>query len=298
MTSIAGSNIAVAVDYQITLIANLISIGALSIQVWEFVAHLTDEVEYLWRGRFKSVKALYFCSRYVMLAFQIANQIFSYGIGSRIERTGNCSKLFIFKCLMGHLCLNVLEMILLIRVYALYNKNPRVKYFLAVVFVSSSILEITGTTFIIRSLLRMNGCQPPKTGKITVATYGSGAGMFQFVIFTMSLYKLVCDGRLSKTPLTSLMLREGIIVYVTLTAIMMALLMHELVGKVDLGFCRAVFSCYVSLISMSASSLILNMRKLAVKNYLRHQRPTGSQNMAEDAGIRSYTIDESICLTS
>ncbi|KAF8169224.1 hypothetical protein BJ912DRAFT_933922 [Pholiota molesta] len=236
MTSIAGSNIAVAVDYQITLIANLISIGALSIQVWEFVAHLTDEVEYLWRGRFKSVKALYFCSRYVMLAFQIANQIFSYGIGSRIEKTGNCSKLFIFKCLMGHLCLNVLEMILLIRVYALYNKDPRVKYFLAVVFVSSSVLEITGTTLVIRSLLRMDGCQPPKTGKITVATYGSGAGLFQFVIFTMSLYKLVCDGRLSKTPLTSLMLREGIIVYVTLT-----------VGKVDLGFCRAVFS-YVRLI--------------------------------------------------
>lgn len=40
------------------------------------------------------------------------------------------------------------------------------------------------------------------------------------------------------------------------------------------------------------------MRKLVFKDDLQHQRPFGSQNTAEEAGISSYTIDQSICLTS
>ncbi|KAF8172127.1 hypothetical protein BJ912DRAFT_1065804 [Pholiota molesta] len=37
--------------------------------------------------------------------------------------------------------------------------------------------------------------------------------------------------------------------------------------------------------SVSASSLILDMRKLVVENYSQHQRPLGSHNKAEDVTI-------------
>jgi hypothetical protein len=40
---------------------------------------------------------------------------------------------------------------------------------------------------------------------------------------------------------------------------MMALLMHELLGKVDLGFCRAVFS-YVRLIMVGNIALIASLK--------------------------------------
>ncbi|KAF8169225.1 hypothetical protein BJ912DRAFT_1048451 [Pholiota molesta] len=321
MNSISGIR---NVNYQLPLAANLISVGALTIQAWELVIHLNDEVQYLWRGRFNCVKALYFCSRYVMLAAQMCvvpffplcmahqcygyppsletiprvNQLLSYGVAVRIANMGNCSGIFVFKAVIAHASLVMLEVILLIRVYALYNRSHKIKCFLTIVYVLALLLELVGITFVIRRLLQHQGCSPPKLEKISLLIFGLGAGHIQFILFALSLYKLIWDGRLSKTPLTSLLLREGVVVFLVVTAITAILITHELAHNLKLDFARATFSWYLSVISMAASNLILNMRKLAVKDTLRLQRPIESQNRAEEATTRTYDIDQSICLTS
>ncbi|KAF9480743.1 hypothetical protein BDN70DRAFT_594111 [Pholiota conissans] len=281
--------------YRLMQVGDLISFGALAIQAWELFAHLTDEVEYLWKGRFNFIKALYFCSRYVSLAAQIVNQLLSYGIAIKLEKAGNCSTIFVFKSVIGHAALTMLEIILFIRVYALYKQSLKIKYILAIVYICAASLEIVGNGFVIRSIIQTGGCQSPSMDNGALILFGSGAGFYQIAIFAMSLYKLY-DGGLSKTPLTTLMLRDGVIVFVLLTAMMLVLLTYDsLARNLDLAFGKAFLSCFISVISISASSLILNMRKLAVKNTLRS---VGYRNTAEGGAERSYITDESICLTS
>ncbi|KAF8169231.1 hypothetical protein BJ912DRAFT_1067297 [Pholiota molesta] len=210
------------------------AVGALTVQTWDLVLHLSDEVQYLWIGRITFVKALYFCSRYVMLAAQIVNQLLSYGVVVRLASTGNCSGIFVFKTVIAHVSLIMLEVILLMRVYALYKQSLKIKYFLYVVYGLAVVLELVGIALVIRSLLQHQGCSPPKLDKISLFMFGLGAGQIQFVIFAMSLYKLTWDGRLSKTPLTSLLLREGVVVFLVVTAITAILLTHELLRSLKL----------------------------------------------------------------
>ncbi|KAF9480744.1 hypothetical protein BDN70DRAFT_992452 [Pholiota conissans] len=283
--------------YQLIQLGNFISIGSVAIQAWELVAHLTDEVEYLWGGKLNFVKVLYFFSRYVFLAAQIVNHVLSFGLETKLRNAGaNCGIIFAYKTTVAHASLAMLEIVLYIRVYALYRHNRRVKYFLAIVYMFTASLKIAANVLLIQVQMQMNGCDHQRTSTGLIITFWSGVIIYQFVILALSLYKLVYDGRLSRTPLTALMLREGVVVFILLMAtkaLFAVLLIFELQSSFIIG--RAIFSYYFAAISVAASSLILNMRKLTVKAALY---PPRSQNISAEEVGRLYNTDQSICLTS
>ncbi|KAF9472711.1 hypothetical protein BDN70DRAFT_441858 [Pholiota conissans] len=295
-----------------------LSISAFVVQVWELGLHWSDELEYLWKGRFNFIKALYFFSRYVLLVAQFVSEIITYKMLNREQTVEGCIHVFTYKVIMAQLTLTVVETILLIRVYALYNQSFQVKRFLAIVFLIAQTLEIWATGRIVGHLLHTTDCKPPAANSSTLVQFGVGASLCQLVIFVLSLFKLLTRWS-SRTPLTSLMIKEGVAAFLLIVgelksfiflkqcrfgaSVLLVVMMsyYQVFRRFDLDLGNAAFAWYIALMSAGASRLILNMRRLAVKSRRRRQiRHLSLYNEIDSAALEDslYDSDDTICLTT
>ncbi|KJA18705.1 hypothetical protein HYPSUDRAFT_45042 [Hypholoma sublateritium FD-334 SS-4] len=276
-----------------------VSLSAFAVQIWELAIHWSDEVEYLWKGRINSVKSLYFASRYGLLIAQITSEVMSYQVGHATH--ADCTSVFMLRILLAQITLTMVEIILLIRVYALYSQGRHAKLVFGAVFAVSFALESTATARMLVRLVNGVDCKPPVVEKSIFIQFGLGAGSFQFIIFILSMNGLLLR-RGSRTPLTALMLKEGVVAFLLIVALLVVMMVHyELFRTFDRGIGQAAFAWYITLISAGASRLILNMRRLTVKSMRRRQmrqqsacRTIGS----EEPGYMLYDSDDEVYLTS
>ncbi|KAF9564083.1 hypothetical protein CPC08DRAFT_760473 [Agrocybe pediades] len=276
----------------------LLSLSALCAQAWDLVVHFTDEVQYLWRGRFNFIKGLYLVARYGALLGQILDQAIPYLFVGQVQHIpAYCPWRGVYRTIFAQTLISVTETILLIRVYALHHKSPEIGRFLLAVFVSSTILEATGSGFVVRSQVHSTiGCVTPRSNRTGMATFAIGAFISHSTIFTMTISKFVTSGRAGwqralGVPLANLLFREGILVFVFVMVLLAINMAHEDVRDVNSGAGHAMW--YVALISMAASRLILNMRKLGAKNQNRRSASgTDSSSSYEqsDSDIRLTTV--------
>ncbi|KAF8878793.1 hypothetical protein CPB84DRAFT_1852274 [Gymnopilus junonius] len=94
-------------------------------------------------------------------------------------------------------------------------------------------------------------------------------------------------------PLTSLMLKEGLICLLVVFALLAIMFVSDIIHTLDttgnsVNVGKAAFSWYMALLSVAGSRLILSMRKVAVKHCRAHI------NDEDDA----CNIEESTPLTS
>jgi len=242
------------------------SFGALAVQIWEFVNSFFDEAEYLWRSRFTLVKLLYVWSRYVPLVGQIVNLALTQ-IDEVPSNGLSCVGIFVYKTVMAQQTLTCVEIILLIRVYALYNQSRRVKYFLCTIFLAACVLEIWSSGRIIVALMMGKSCIPAIIPFASVITFCASASCYQGLILCMTLFKYFVGhhGR-ARTPLTSLILREGIMVCFLTFGLLIINATDGGIRMAGLRLGNAEFAWYISLLSVVGCRLILDMRKLAVSD--------------------------------
>ncbi|KAF8148465.1 hypothetical protein B0H34DRAFT_265045 [Crassisporium funariophilum] len=272
------------------------SSGALAAQLWELMLYFTDEVEYLWRGKMNFVKVLYFGARYALLVAQAVSLALTH-ISQNAEPPDIklCILSFVYKSALAQFAVSWIEFILLVRVYALYNRSWRVKYFLITVQVLAITLESTGSGIVMKELLGSTSCiKPPKAPARALIPFGLGAGLCQFVVISMTLAKFLMNGQhgFLRTPLTSLMLREGLFAFFLILGMLSAIIAYETVRNLGLAIGYAAFSWLVALLSMGGCRLILNMRKLAA---------TAHQQTWDDEEMTSMNLtgnEDSICLTT
>jgi len=245
----------------------LASFGALAVQIWEFANSFTDEGEYLCGSRFTVVKLLYIWSRYIPLLGQIVNLALTHkAYEAPLERP--CAGIFVYKTIVSQQSLNCLEIILLIRVYALYNQSCRVKYFLSTVFLVNWILQTSSNGLIIRALIERKSCIPETVTTSPVIIYCVSAFGFQGLILSMTIFKHIVGHHYgwARTPLTSLILREGIVACFFIFGMMVLNVAYENFG-LNLG--EAALAWYICLLSVTGCRLILDMRKLAISHTAR-----------------------------
>ncbi|KAF8892827.1 hypothetical protein CPB84DRAFT_1748719 [Gymnopilus junonius] len=220
------------------------SFAAVAAQSWDLMVSFSDEVEYLWRGRFRFTKALYFSSRYGLLVMQT---------------------IYVYKAIAAQVALKVIEMILLIRVYALYNQSFKAKRLLLAVFIITTTLELIGGSM----------------ADLEVFVNSIGAGICQF------LQNSCLAGQEDSADVVDV---EGGCV------LLGVMITYEIIRNIYFkngnarGIGNAAFAWYLALFSIAGSRLILNMRKLAFKHRSMLRRGYGSESGASD--------DESVCLTS
>jgi len=246
------------------------SFGALAVQIWEFANSFFDEAEYLCRSRFTLVKLLYIWSRYVPLVGQIANLALTQIYEVPLEASGpasepSCVGIFVYKTVMAQQTLTCVEIILLIRVYALYNQNRRVKYFLCTIFLTTCALETWSNGRIIKTLLKGKSCIPEIPPFAAAVTFCASASCYQALILCMTLFKyFVVHRERASTPLTALMLREGFQTCFLTFGMLVINVTDGGIRTTGLRLGDADFAWYISLLSVMGCRLILDMRKLAV----------------------------------
>ncbi|KAF4612707.1 hypothetical protein D9613_011759 [Agrocybe pediades] len=262
--------------------------SALIAQVWDALISFSDEVEYLWRGKFTRIKALYCVARYLLLISQIIGQISFFGFENRLSSVQKiCSMIYLFKCVFSQVAVMTLEMVLAIRIYALYNRSLKAKRFLVTAFMICSSLEMVGIGYMIRSSSGERAiCDSiPKTDSTGITLIGLGVGTSQFLAFIATVANLIMRDRagFSRTPLTSLILWEGVTTFTLVTIAISIMVLTELIRiKTEHGAERALWLWYIAVLSLVASRLILNMRKLKLADHEAHEQEAG----------------DSICLTT
>ncbi|KAF9559035.1 hypothetical protein CPC08DRAFT_724147 [Agrocybe pediades] len=263
-----------------------LAVSALAVQSWDFITHVADEVEYLWR--ILRQRKVYF--RQSVVLFRTLYYAWSPDF---------CPRIFALKSVLCQAVLTIVEIILLLRVYALYGQSQKAKHFLISIFSVATILETVGNGLVVRSLLGGVGCIPPKLSKTGIGLFIVGAAITQAVIISSTVINFRARGRegWSRSPLGSLVLREGVTIFFLVIVLILTSTTFEVAqDHVSTAVRDAGFSWYLALFSVAGSRLILNMRKL----------PTGTQGaqrdprmggMSSDNGEQS-NLEDSIYLTT
>ncbi|KAF5310218.1 hypothetical protein D9619_010256 [Psilocybe cf. subviscida] len=106
---------------------NMISLSASAWLVYECFLTLQDEYQAIWRGSMSRVKALYLSGRYIGLAMQLVNIYFVFGpLSITPVPRQKCLSWFIYLAASAVALLIALDIVLMLRVHALYNRQKKV----------------------------------------------------------------------------------------------------------------------------------------------------------------------------
>jgi len=270
------------------------SYGGLIFAACEIILTLKGEIKYIWTNpeRFTIVRFLYLFSRYFALAAHITNSLLVTFVHHPPTHTPEriCRFLLIYRAVVAFVILGVLDIILMIRVYALYNRPISMAlvfaFLLAFKAVSASVvtyMEVPRQRFS-PSCLVITKAQP---------------GLYFFVVGELVLQSVIIGLTLSRhisaarggwsTPLVSLVSRQGSMVFAAITVAM--------VGALVSGLKRAtasnmIFPVIIIIMSTSGCRLIINMQRLAHISESEPDSVFTTMRIWSDTEISFHSVDE------
>ncbi|PFH53497.1 hypothetical protein AMATHDRAFT_1154 [Amanita thiersii Skay4041] len=270
-----------------------ISIGAFTAQIWDLIILFDDELDLLLTGNNKLVKGLYLWSRYFPIAAQLLLRGLADPLIAQYTSLHLCFALHISRAIAAQLTLNNVELILLIRVYALYNRSPRIRSALVAVFTIGLLLEVAGHILFLRASPGFM-CETQDTSFSAFLLFGIGASTVQSSTVALIFAKYIFDRHTwSRTPVMLILIRDGAIIScLSLGIIAVAASYHAIRRMEYLSWEQmswdAAFSWYLTLLSICGSRLILSMRKVqtnAATNVTRTYDLTEWYDINQDADL-------------
>ncbi|KAF8156570.1 hypothetical protein B0H34DRAFT_466802 [Crassisporium funariophilum] len=126
----------IADDHTTLFLRNYSSLASLALLLYEYVVTWQFEFRYIWKSPTRSaLKRIYLFSRYFALLAQIINFVLILNPLSRIPvKLEHCRQWLLFLVLGCGALFAALDAVIMLRVYALYNRSPRVAIFLCSLF--------------------------------------------------------------------------------------------------------------------------------------------------------------------
>ncbi|KAF8889116.1 hypothetical protein BD779DRAFT_419996 [Infundibulicybe gibba] len=231
------------------------SLAALIFLIWEILATSSDEYKYIWRQNWTSVKCIYLFCRYFSLIVQIANYAITRGPISRIPVAyTTCQTWFAFQitCTASLLC--AVNVLLMLRVYALYNKDRRIAVFLTNLLILDTISTIIHGYYRIKTCGFDDACLMMSTPP-THANPGSAGNALGDDLVEAGIQGW------TRNPLVCLLVRDGGFIFVGAIALFAMAGPYAFFVK-SLG--HLIFSWFISLLSFAACRLTINLLRLDV----------------------------------
>ncbi|TFK44466.1 hypothetical protein BDQ12DRAFT_673035 [Crucibulum laeve] len=196
-----------------TFVVRAGSYAALACLVWEWFLTLKYEVSIWQKSKgILYVKCLYSVSRYLGIAAQIINSVVvTHTHTSHDLPRSFCQAWQGVQLALGFCLLLPLEIILVTRLYALYDKSIRMSYFLVAVLFIEYIMVITCGIVSVRRAEFYNSCIPSKV-PLTVMLIGAVEMGTQCILWGLTLYRHVTLRQgygWQKVPLLSMVTRDG-----------------------------------------------------------------------------------------
>ncbi|KAF8200990.1 hypothetical protein BJ912DRAFT_947749 [Pholiota molesta] len=246
------------------------SYAGLSFICWEILTTLDDEVALMWpqTRKLTIVKILYFFVRYLALAIQIINAVAANILRNRYPLPRKTCQLWLgYQTFTIYLLLSAVDMILMIRVYAFYNRRRWIGIFLATLLICKFIFSSAGAILTIpdqrynASCLQVNNSDP----SLGMYCFIMGELLIQSIVAVLTLYQhfVAVRGGWARTPLVSLLFRGGASAYTIIVAILIGILMYANLGHLHES-AHVVFPAIVSILSCVGCRLIISMQKLII----------------------------------
>ncbi|KAH7904194.1 hypothetical protein BJ138DRAFT_953218 [Hygrophoropsis aurantiaca] len=242
-----------------------VSISAISFLFWEYCVTFHDEVEYIWSKPWKApIKWLFLLTGYVGLGAVIGNRF--TGIGGN-NPTISCRGFLTFQVTTTEFLVCCVELILMIRVHALYNRDNRMAVLLALLFVAGVVVAVIGLSSTVPNSYYNEICAVVRV-ETPLAYFSLSTLMAEGILLILTVIKCIRTFRETRhsIPVITLMLRDGTMCFL---AIMTTLIPTSLLLVVKHGaFVSFMAPWFIAVLSCAGCRLIINMQHLSPHDYL------------------------------
>ncbi|KAF9063058.1 hypothetical protein BDP27DRAFT_1451465 [Rhodocollybia butyracea] len=229
------------------------------------------EVQYIWRKplRVTFVRCIFTLMRYLPIATHVIDVTFAslWIDGTERVHEEHCKSILIFRTLASSGMLLLLDLILMLRVFALYDRSRLIGTFLLCLLASRIVsIAYTSQDHLLRSPEKLkftSYCIPQVSFKdapgnpILVFIYGEL--IIQSVIIALAMKRTVWDLRRYSYSLFSVLNRDGLVVFCTVGVTMVVIGVASVKNGAATVF---VFPLFISLISAAGCHTVLNLQKL------------------------------------
>lgn len=236
-------------------------VAAVTVLTWDIIVTLSEEIELIWQKQWSPAKIMYVIARYLPWAFQMAllaiNVNGSTGLHFSISE---CKKWMAVQAVILQLIVTSVDVILLMRVYALFNKNKRLLSVLSALFVAELTLLSYILAVITPKLTFSDTCFVTSSPPFFVA-YWVVSLVFETILFVLTLYKFgyAVQQGWGRRPVMKEFVADGTWAY-TLIFVSMFInsMLYKFVHSPLAGIC---FTWLLSVLSFAGSRIILNPRR-------------------------------------
>ncbi|KAF9243412.1 hypothetical protein BU15DRAFT_42994 [Melanogaster broomeanus] len=192
------------------------SVASLVFLVWDISITYEAEVEHIWPKSRRSVfKWLYLYLRYFNLLVQIWHQVAIPYLTNGEDHASWCGPWYIYAIVISQMSISAVEVILAVRVFALYKKSYRIACLLAVFLTAEMLTMAVNGFYAIPEIRHGDSCiltDPPEH----VLNYSAVLLVTQSVLVGLMFFKYITTlrSRWARIPLVSLLVRDGSIVYI------------------------------------------------------------------------------------
>ncbi|KAK7060956.1 hypothetical protein VNI00_000691 [Paramarasmius palmivorus] len=237
------------------------------------VMTLPDEIRFVWSKPWGYAKILFLTMRYFGVILLTVNVVVlmtpNHSVSQRYFFPASCENYFIWEGSAGSIMLYIVELILQLRIYAMYNKNKILTIFNAIIYVIEIVVMLAvynigikqGTTF--ATPPGLTGCYGITT-KYLFSIWIPGLA-FEFWLVVLAMGKAISRARRGttlngkKVDLLSILVRDSIVYFILVAAGLLVNTILWLAGP-D-GLAPAAVSLSHAAMFVGGSRLSLNVRE-------------------------------------
>lgn len=218
------------------------------------------------------VKALYFFIRYFGLAIHINNSVISRILQARYPIPRETCRLWLtYQALAIFLLLGAVDIILMIRVYAFYNRRRWVGFLMLFLLFFRVGLSSASAVMTVPDQRFDHSCLNENVPSVVMYFFIMGEFFLQSIILGLTFVRQFAAVRAgwARTPLVSLLCRDGATAFTIIIAVLIGTTVYARLEYMH-DSAHFVFPAFVAMLSCVGCRLVISMQKLVAPNLQEH----------------------------
>ncbi|KAI0360578.1 hypothetical protein OH77DRAFT_1393167 [Trametes cingulata] len=232
-----------------------VACAATAFLVWDTMINLAEEADYIWSGLNGWVKWTFLLIRHVPYLVQ-GTVLTLVAIAGHLWTTSECRTWIVYQLAAIEALTVVVEIVLIIRVYAMYGRDRAMLFLILVLFAGEVAAMCTILAISIPEITFTPQCLITSTPKL-FPTYWTVSLAFETTLFVLTLVKFL------NTVVATQLRRQSILYTLMRDAVMLLnTLMYQTQHNALAGVC---YFWEISIMSFAGSHILLNLRRLALE---------------------------------
>ncbi|KAF8993633.1 hypothetical protein BDQ17DRAFT_129805, partial [Cyathus striatus] len=231
--------------------------------IWEYVCTCPHEFHHIWKQPITKVKTIYLFSRYFGLLFQSANHIIMMRVLSHLPvPSSTCVHWFMLQLAAFIVLFMAMEAVLMLRVYALYNRSKASGFTLLALYTFEMTISI-GCGISIMPKIKYDAICSGEIAPSEILIHGGSVLFVQFTVAVLTISKRNAGQTNVDTEIARIVLRDGFWVFTVVIGTFSLLVPYSFVKQIAVPY--IIFSWPISIFSFITCRIILNMQRMKVE---------------------------------